>query len=210
MPQDMYNVFMSDGLLQQKIKLLKGNEPFRGRGVRKSLSLLDYWRWADSELLNNTARGFLAEFLVATALGLHKKPRTGWDEYDLLMKSGTKIEAKSSAYVQSWKQPKPSVIQFGIAPHRSWDTETGKYREDFKRWADIYVFCIFKGKKPLHVLDTSKWEFYVLPTEVLDQKRPEQKTIRLSSLKELSPRKCSYKNLKKTISDVESEIKQRP
>lgn len=198
---------MSDGLLQHKTKLLKGNEPFRGRGVRKSLRLLDYWRWADSELLNNTARGFLAEFLVAAALGLHKKARTGWDEYDLLTKSGTKIEVKSSAYVQSWKQPKPSVIQFGIAPHRSWNTETGKYTEDFRRWADIYVFCIFKGRKPLHPLDTRKWEFYVLPTETLEQKSPDQKTIRLSSLEKLSPRKCNYVDLKRTISDVEHEIR---
>ena len=202
---------MSDGLLQHKIKLLKGNEPFRGQGVRKSLRLFDYWRWADSELLNNTARGFLAEFLVAAALGLHKKPRTGWDEYDLLMKSGTKIEVKSSAYVQSWKQPKPSIIQFGIAPHRSWDTETGKYREGSKRWADIiYVFCIFKGKKPLHPLDTSKWEFYILPTEVLNREVPEQKSIRLNSLKKLKPSECQYANLKKTIENIEHDIRGEP
>ena len=204
----MYTVFMSD--VQLKHKLLKGNESFRSQGVRKSLKLLDYWRWSGSMLLDNTSRGIFAEFLIAAALSLHKKPRIEWEECDFTMKSGTKIEVKSSAYFQSWKQIRPAVIQFGIAPHRSWDTETGKYWEDVKRWADIYVFCVFKGKKTLHVLDTSKWEFYVLPTEVLDQKRPEQKTIRLSSLKKLSPRKCSYKNLKKTISDVESEIKQRP
>lgn len=203
----MYAVFMSDGLLQKKIKLLKGNEPFRGRGVRKSLRLLDYWRWSGSALLDNTARGILAEFLIATALGLHKKPRREWDEFDLRMASGTAIEVKSSAYVQSWEQSKPSVIQFGIAPHRSWNAETGEYREGIKRWADIYVFCIFKGKKPLHPLNTSKWEFYVLPTKILDQECPEQKTIRLSSLEKLSPRKCSYAGLKKAISDVEGEIK---
>ena len=198
---------MSDGLLQQKIKLLKGNEPFRGQGVRKSLRLLDYWRWSGSVLLDNTSRGILAEFLIAAALGLHKKPRIEWEEHDLRTPSGTTIEVKSSAYVQSWKQSKPSVIQFGIASHKSWDTETGQYREGFKRWANIYVFCIFKGKKPLHPLDTRKWEFYVLPTEVLDQKCPNQKTIRLSSLKKLSPNKCYYADLKKTISDVEREIK---
>ena len=201
----MYAVFMSKVPLRHK--LLKSDEPFRGQGVRQPLRLLDYWRWSGSMLLDNTSRGILAEFLIAAVLGLHKKPRIEWEEYDLLMKSGTKIEVKSSAYVQSWKQTKPSVIQFGIAPHKSWDIETGKYREGIKRWADIYVFCIFKGKKPLHPLDTTKWEFYVLPTEVLDQERPEQKTIRLSSLKELSPCKCSYADLKKTISDVEREIK---
>lgn len=198
---------MSDSLSQHEVELLHGNEEFRGPGIRKPLQLVDYWRWSGSVLLDNTSRGILAEFLIATALGLHKKPRREWDEFDLRMASGTAIEVKSSAYVQSWKQSKPSVIEFRIAPHRSWNAETGEYREGIKRWADIYVFCIFKGKKPLHPLNTSKWEFYVLPTKTLDQKCPGQKTIRLSSLEKLSPRKCSYAGLKKTISDVEGEIK---
>ena len=198
---------MSDGLPQKKIKLLKGNERFRGRGVEKPLRLLDYWRWSGSVLLDNTARGILAEFLIAAALGLHKEPRREWDESDIRMASGTSIEVKSSAYVQSWKQSKPSVIEFRIAPHSSWNAETGEYREGVKRWADIYVFCVFKGEEPLHPLDTSKWDFYVLPTKTLDQKCLDQKTIRLSSLEKLSPRKCCYAELKKTISDVECEIK---
>lgn len=209
----MYAVFMSKELLQHKFKLLKGNEPFRGEGVGNSLRLLDYWRWSGSVLLDNTARGILAEFLIATALGLHKKPRREWAGFDFRMESGTTIEVKSSAYVHSWSREhsKPSVINFGIAPRRSfWDAETGEYKEGFKRWADIYVFCVFTGKKPLHPLDTSKWDFYVLPTKTLDQKCPEQKTIRLSSLKKLSPRECCYADLKGAISDLEREIKRQP
>lgn len=202
---------MSDGLLQKKIKLLKGNEPFRGRGVKKSLRLLDYWRWSGSVLLDNTARGILAEFLIATALGLHKEPRREWAGFDFRMASGTTIEVKSSAYVQSWEHSKPSVIKFGIAPQTGcWDAETGEYRKGVRRWADIYVFCVFTGKKPLHPLDTSKWDFYVIPTETLDQKCLDQKTIRLSSLEKLSPRKCCYADLKGAISDLEREIKQQP
>lgn len=204
----MYATFMNDGLSQQKTELLGGDEPFQGGGAR-ALKLLDYWRWSGSNLLDNTTRGILAEFLIAAVLNLHKKPRREWDESDIRMPSGTSIEVKSSAYVQSWEQPKPSVIEFGIAPHRSWNAETGEYREGVKRWANIYVFCVFKGEEPLHPLDTSKWDFYVIPTEVLNQKRPEQKTIRLSSLEKLLPRKCCYADLKKTISDIEREIKGR-
>lgn len=89
---------------------------------------------SNSELLNNTARGFPAESLLAATLGLYKGPRTGWDEYDLLMKSGTKIKVKSSAYVQSWKQTKTSVVRFGIVPHKSRDTETGKYTKSFLKY----------------------------------------------------------------------------
>ena len=198
---------MSNELSQHEAKLLDGQELFHGPGITQSLLLIDYWKWSGSVLLDNTARGILAEFLIATALGLHKKPRREWDEFDIRIASGTSIEVKSSAYVQSWKQSKPSVIKFGIAPHRSWNAETGEYREGVKRWANIYVFCVFKGKKPLHPLDTSKWDFYVIPTETLDQKCPDQKTIHLSSLEKLLPHKCCYADLKKTILDVEREIK---
>lgn len=203
----MYSVFMSDSLF----KLLKGNEDLLGPGIRKSLKLLDFWRWSGSVLLDNTTRGILAEFLVAAVLDLHKEPRREWGGHDLSMKSGTTIEVKSSAYVQSWSHSKLSVIKFGIAPRLwNWNPETGEsIGGDVKqRWADMYVFCVFTKKEPpFNPLDTVAWDFYVLPTKVLDQKCPEQKTIRLSSLKKLSPHKCCYADLKETISDVEGEIK---
>ena len=88
----IYTVFMSNSLLQQKFKLLKGNEHFRGPGVRKSLRLLDYWRWSGSVLLDNTARGILAEFLIAAALGLHKEPRREWAGFDFRTESGTTMD----------------------------------------------------------------------------------------------------------------------
>lgn len=203
----------NDGLSRLKPELLNGNEPFYGGG-EQSLKLLDYWRWSGSNLLDNTTRGILAEFLVAAALGLHKRPRIEWGGYDLCMESGTTIEVKSSAYVQSWKQKEYFPINFTIAPRFwSWDPETGESTggEVRRRWADIYVFCVFTSKEsPFDPLDTATWDFYVLPTEALNRELPKQKTIRLSSLKELSPRKCCYTDLKETISDVESEIKQRP
>ena len=205
----MYAVFMSEVLSQHNTELLNGQESFCGPGIKHPLRLIDYWRWSGSELMNNTTRGILAEFLVAAALGLHKEPREEWKEYDLCTKSGTTIEVKSSAYVQSWKQLKPSVIQFGIAPHRKWNPETEQYgySRTAGRWADLYIFCVFTSKEPpFDPLNTNSWEFYVLPTEMLNLEVPEQKTIRLSSLKKLSPRNCYYADLKKTISDVEREI----
>ena len=57
------------------------------------------------------------------------------------------------------------------------------------------------------MLDTSKWEFYVLPTEVLNREVPEQKSIRLNSLKKLKPFECQYADLKKTIENIERDIR---
>ena len=198
----------NDGLPQHKAELLDGKEEkFHETGIEPSLQLIDYWRWSGSMLADNTTRGILAEFLVAAALGLHKKPRREWDECDIRTASGTSIEVKSAAYNQTWKQSKPSTIIFGIAPHRSWNAETGEYREGSKRWADIYVFCVFEGKNSRECLDMNKWDFYVISTKVLDQEVPQQKTIGLKSLERLTPRKCNFRGLRKVILDIEKEVK---
>lgn len=202
---------MNDGLSYHEAELLDGYEEFRGPGGRLPFQLIDFWRWSGSMLADNTTRGTFAEFLVAAALGVYKKPTWEWDECDVRTKFGTPIEVKSAAYYQTWEQTKPSTIKFGIAPHRRWNRYTGKYSADSKRWAHVYVFCVFRGKNSRDCLDVSKWDFYVVPTVVLDQEIPQQKNIGLNSLKRLLPRECarecSFQDLKKVISEIEKEIK---
>ena len=153
--------------------------------------------------MDNTARGILAEFLVATAVGRQETPRVEWERFDLRTPSGITIEVKSAAAIQSWKQTAPTPIQFAIGPRQGWDSETGQYIEQACRWADLYVFCVLEGADPL---DMDKWQFYVLSSAVLDDKCRQQQTIRLGPLKQLSPRACSYRDLKRTIEDVAAKL----
>jgi hypothetical protein len=51
-----------------------GSERFRSQGRALNLSIVDYWRWADSDLLSNTARAVTAEFIVASASGARPRP----------------------------------------------------------------------------------------------------------------------------------------
>lgn len=199
---------MNDGLSQHDAKPLTGKEPFRGHKVMPPLQLIDFWRWSGSMLSDNTTRGILAEFIVAAALGLREKIRRAWDECDIRMPSNTSVEVKSAAHYQAWEQDKPSTIQFHIAPRGRWNPETGKFTEQKRRWADIFVFCVFEGENCLDCLDMNKWDFYVIATRVLDQEVPQQVTIGLRSLIKLSPHKCSFEDLQKVILDVEKEIKE--
>lgn len=64
-------------------------------------SLLDFWRWAHSDLMGNAERGILAEYLVACALNIPRNVRGLWDRYDLITPEGITIEVKSSGYLQS-------------------------------------------------------------------------------------------------------------
>ena len=47
---------------------LTGNEEFTLHGVSAGITIKDYWQWAYSDLLNNTHRGVVAEFLVYSSL----------------------------------------------------------------------------------------------------------------------------------------------
>ena len=176
-----------------KVARLSGEEPFRGDGPRAKL--IEYWRWSGSSLVDNTARGMLAEFLVAAALGVHIHPhcpRIEWEPYDL-QTGGVTIEVKSAATVQSWPQKGPSQIQFGCV----------------SRQADIYVFCIWRPDNPLDrrlagddTLNVDEWTFYILRTA----KVPKQKRIGENSLLKLEPTKCCYSGLRDAIKGVAAEL----
>ncbi len=174
-----------------------GSEPFHENGKPLDLSLLEYWQWFASDLVSNTMRGVLAEFIVASALGLTQNNRKEWDAYDLITQDGIKIEVKSAAYLQSWNQKELSNISFNIKPTHAWNAETGEYSKDKKRSADIYVFCVLnhKDQKTLDPLNLDQWDFYILPTSVINVECGNQKTISLNRLIKLKPYKAQYDDI---------------
>lgn len=168
--------------------LKAGTEPFHAAGQPTGRTLADYWRWSASDLLSNTQRGVVAEYLVAEALGTAVRPRDEWAAFDVVNQNGDEIEVKSAAYWQSWAQDRPSAIKFRIAPVRQlWNPETNEYKklDPPRRPAKIHVFCVLGRKTDLNPdpLDVSQWKFYVLPTAVLNREGPQQKTISLGPLK---------------------------
>lgn len=188
----------------QRLSLKVGSEPFRVAGQATDVTLLDYWRWCGSDLLSNTQRGVMAEFLVARALGTADTARLEWGAFDVRTRHGHGVEVKSAAYWQSWPQAKPSVIEFDIAPRkRVWDplTNESETHDPPRRTAQVYVFCLFgdlTGSNP-DPLDVDQWQFLVLATSKLDSERPAQKKIRLNPLLTLQPRDVSYAGLRRAI-----------
>jgi len=198
---------MITGLSRLECERLSGTERFKGDGAPDDCTLCDYWSWRSSLLLDNTERGILAEFLIASALHLHITPRREWGDADIKLPSGVKIEIKSAAYVQSWEQNAYSNIQFRIAPHTGWDAFTDEYSDVKKRWAHLYVFCVYTRKKPpFDPMNVEEWDFYVIDTKILDAEVSTQKTIGLRPLERLPVHKCSYKNLRAVILEMEKEI----
>jgi hypothetical protein len=69
------------------------------------------------------------------------------------------------------------------------------------RSADVYVFVVHahQDKVTLDPLDVDQWEFYVLPTQVLNERVPTQKSITLASLLKLGPTKVWFEGLREAI-----------
>ncbi|MDI3505433.1 MAG: hypothetical protein PWQ81_655 [Bacteroidota bacterium] len=196
-------------LKRRKASLKNGNECLTDNGQNTNYNLLDFWRWSVSDLLSNATRGRFAEFIVGTAIGINSENlRDEWDAYDLITDDGIKIEVKSAAYIQSWDQKRFSTISFSIKPTKYWDAETNIYRDEPKRHADVYVFCLLKhkDKNTIDPLKMEQWDFYVLPTYRLDNYQRSQSSITINSLEKLTnPKK--YSELKDEITKAYEEQK---
>ena len=191
-------------LPQLRIEKRTGDEPFSLNGQPLELTLREFWQWSSSDLVDNTMRGVLAEFIVASALGVTRKPRVGWDAYDLETPTGIKVEVKSAAYLQSWFQKTYSSICFNIRPTRRYDGSTNELDTEVKRQADVYVFCLLKEKDKSKVdpLNLNQWLFFILPAAELNKRFPIQKTIGLSALKSLAPREVRYGQIKSCLEEL--------
>lgn len=143
---------------------LTGSEELRG--VAGAL-VVDFWRFAMSDLRMNNIRGYLAEYLVARAVGA-TGTRVEWDAYDVLAPDGTRIEVKSSAYLQVWEQRKLSRISFSGLRGRTWDRYGVAPEATYN--ADVYVFCVQSATSHDNYdpLDVEQWQFYVLSRQVIE------------------------------------------
>ena len=143
-----------------------------------------------------------AEFLVGRCLGALDSPRVEWDHVDFIY-AGKKIEVKSSAYLQSWPQRKPSFISFDIgAKEKPWVAETKTYTSA-GRSADCYVLCVHveQDASRCQVAYTSQWRFYVLSGSTIESTFGRQRTARLGRIQQLCA-PVSYSDLRKAIDTV--------
>lgn len=138
---------------------LTGSERFEGLDA----SVLDFWRFALPDLRTNNVRGYLAEFLVARAVG-SSQVRVEWGAFDTETPDGIKIEVKTTGGLQVWYQDKPSRLGFRGLKAGAYDPTTNTTASEKTYNADVYVFCHQTAQvhDQYRQLDVSQWDFYVL------------------------------------------------
>lgn len=179
-----------------------GSEPIRLFNAAPPTTVLHFWRWALSDVTSNTARGLLAEFLVACDLGVTCSVRKEWTSFDLKSRTGIRVEVKASGYVQRWAQKRPTSPSFSITSTRLWDEDRGVYAGDIKRQADVFVFCLHahRDRATLDPFDVRQWKFFVAPTTLLDMRLPARKRAALTTLQSIGVEEVSFGRIDAAIS----------
>lgn len=184
-----------------------GNEHFLFDGMPTGAILADFWRWQASDLLNNTLRGALAEFIVAKAIGIGTdSPRIDWEPYDLLFGERWRIEVKASAYTQSWSNSADTSLRFTVRPTRAWTAKDG-YADEILHQSDMYIFCVHaeRDRAKADPLLLDQWEFYPVLTSELSAMLKDQKTAGLGTILRLCPEKYDFQSLRDAVLYLKSD-----
>ncbi len=186
------------------IEYSRGGDRFVMNGSPSDYTLLDFWSWAFSDVITNTTRGMIAEFVIATALGIDiKEPRDGWAKFDLTY-GNYGIEVKSASYHQRWRQKHLSTISFNVPKRRGWNAGTNKLEAVSRRQADIYVLSLLaeKDRDKVNPLNMDQWQFWVVNTTFFDNRKRSQHSITHNSLVKEIGEPISYGQLKMAIDNL--------
>ena len=183
-----------------------GQEEFTDNGNPIGVSVLDFWQFSYSEL-NSDPRDDIAEYLVSISLGeLEPYNKRNWTLFDILY-NDKRIEVKSSSYYQTWRNDGKISSQRIFSIRKSKASEN----EKAKRHSEVYVFCLLNGNTEAEAdpLKLENWEFYVVPTLVINEKCGENKTISLKRIKNLGYTACPFSQIKATVDAVPSEYHEK-
>lgn len=199
---------MEPALAAVEVVRKSGDEEFHRAGAGIGAPLVDFWRWAASDLLSNAMRGVVAEYVVGLALGCADRTRREWDAADLLTHDGVRVEVKSAAYLQTWAQAKLSPISFDIRATFGWDATTNIVTDVRVRQSDVYVFALLhhQDKATVDPLDLDQWTFHVLATKRLDDEVPNQQRVGLARLLRLEPDVVDHAGLCAAVSSASRRV----
>jgi hypothetical protein len=180
--------------------VLTGFEPLRCSTRPLGLTLLDFWRWSESDLLNSLTRTRLAEFIVATALGARAEgPRDERSALELVTPDGVEVRVKSGSFLKSFRQRDLSKVVF-IPQVRPPHPHAGSDHQAAYR-AQVYVFALIGHVERATVdpLDLDQWRFFVPPTSKLEALVTEQHALTVPTLDELSAGSVAYEGLRAAV-----------
>jgi len=181
---------------------LIGNEKFIFNNNELDFGISDFWIFKYSNIYN--LQEVIAEFIVEKALNIEKPHNTdSWTLFDILYRN-CRIEIKETSYYHPWNENGKISNQrcFGITKANG-SYENNDIENKFERQNDIYVFCLNTGmtKETSNPMNLNNWEFYIVPTYVINEKCGNNKTISLNKVRQLT-KAITYDKLKESIDNL--------
>ena len=183
---------------------MTGKEKFIFENQPLEYEYLDFWRFHYSNIYDLQDK--IAEFIVSKALGVDEAQNDQyWTLWDVSYRD-KRIEVKETSYYHSFnKEGKVSKQRvFGITKaHGSYDTAKSGNNE-YCRQNDVYVFCLNTGdtRESSNPLNLNHWEFYIIPTAIINEKCGNNKTISLGKIKRLGFSAKRYDEIKIEIDKI--------
>jgi hypothetical protein len=178
---------------------LDGREPFRSAGTRLDLTLLDFWRWSDSDLTNPSTRGRLAEFLVATLLGAHVAGPRRDRPVDLLTSDGITVRVKSASFASGAGPRDLAKIHFNPLPWRASRRDPEGAARLPRLKAHVFALLGHEQEAAVDALDLDHWRFFVPPTARLEARMETQRALSLQALERLCGQGVRHAALRESV-----------
>ena len=180
---------------------MTGKEKFVFDKVELGFDYTDFWRFHYSNIYDLQDK--IAEFIVSKALGIdHAQNDQYWTLWDVSYRN-KRIEVKETSYYHSFNEEGKVSKQrvFGITKANGSYDSANSGNSDFCRQNDIYVFCLNIGdtRETSYPLNLNNWEFYIVPTAIIDEKCGNNKTISLGRIKGLGFEAKRYDEIKTEI-----------
>lgn len=173
-----------------------GQEAFTENGMGIGVSVLDFWRFSYSEL-NSDPRDDIAEYLVSLALDVTEPSnKADWTLFDIDY-NGEPIEVKSTSYYQTWRKDGKTSENRTFSIRKA----TAPEESDPRRHSKIYVFCVLNGKteEDSDPLKLENWDFFIVPTSVINEKCGNNKTISLSRIRSMGYSAMGFRQIREAV-----------
>ena len=183
---------------------MTGKETFIFDGKSAGFDFLDFWKFHYSNIYDLQDK--IAEFIVSKALGIDEAQNDQyWTLWDVSYRD-KRIEVKETSYYHSFNQEGKVSKQrvFGITKANGSYDPTKSGNSEFCRQNDVYVFCLNTGntRESSNPLNLNNWEFYIVPTAVINEKCENNKTISLGRIKSLGFSAKRYDEIRTEIDKI--------
>lgn len=186
---------------------LTGDEEFTFDNKELGFNMLDFWKFHFSNIYNMQSK--IAEFIVSKALGLNEAQNCDyWTLFDMLYK-GFRIEVKETSYYHPWNE------NGNVSNKRSFDIKkaNSNYEDEesenrYERQNDIYIFCVNNGKnqKESYPLNLDNWDFYIIPTKIINEQCGDAKSVSLGRLKNMGYSAKNYFEIRSEVDNIIEEL----